>query len=391
MLRVINLLTAGMIIVVVGLVAQLGSISSADEEAIGGDEMPAEDELKVTVGEPIVMAPAPGYTNQATLAVSRTGAVAALYECLGPEGTKVRVRRVSPDGGRTWGEEMPWPLPDSLAMSVGLREGGVLAMTGQATPDPKDERAPRWSLFSDDFRRYESSVATVDLPNAVLNTKWARFYPVFDKGKIVQLATGDLLATMYGNLEGDTQYRTMIVRSTDRGRTWQYRATVAYDPNDPNPELSIGMGKYCEYCGYCEPSLALLPDGQLLCMMRTQGAQHPPDYRPMYTSWSDDEGRTWTKPIPTQPYLNNVWPTLAVLDNGVVACIYGRPGVHVVFSTDQGHTWTNRVTFTDRPEPETTGYADMVKVGPNKLLAIAGLGDPDGTRVFPITVERMRH
>ena len=79
-----------------------------------------------------------------------------------------------------------------------------------------------------------------------------------------------------------------------------------------------------------------------------------------------------------------------MLDNGVVACIYGRPGVHVVFSTDQGHTWTNRVSFSDLPEPETTGYADMVKVGPNKLLAIAGVG-PGGTRVFPITVERVKN
>jgi hypothetical protein len=189
---------------------------------------------------------------------------------------------------------------------------------------------------------------------------------------------------MYGNLEGDTQYRTWVVRSADQGRTWRYQATVAYDPNDPDPEL-VG-----QYCGYCESSITPLPDGELLCMMRTQGSQFAP-YRPMYSSWSSDEGQTWTKPAPTRPHLKNVWPTLATLDNGVVACIYGRPGVHVVFSTDNGHTWRNRdrVTFTDLTEPQVTGYADMVKVGPDKLLAIAGVG-PGGTRVFPITVKRVR-
>jgi hypothetical protein len=43
----------------------------------------------------------------------------------------------------------------------------------------------------------------------------------------------------------------------------------------------------------------------------------------MYTSWSNDMGQTWTDPIPTPPHLQHVWPTLAVLDNGVVACVYG--------------------------------------------------------------------
>ena len=63
--------------------------------------------------------------------------------------------------------------------------------------------------------------------------------------------------------------------------------------------------------------------------------------------------------------------------------------MQVMFSTDNGHNWTNRVTFTDLPEPVTTGYADIVKVGPNKLLAIAGVG-PGGTRAFPLTVERVK-
>ena len=117
---------------------------------------------------------------------------------------------------------------------------------------------------------------------------------------------------------------------------------------------------------------------------------------------STDAGQTWTKPRLTQPPLKTISPTLAVLDNGVVACVYGRPGVHVVFSTDNGHTWTNRVTFTnlgtlwllkgkDRSEGRSIcGQADMVKVGPNKLLAIGPVGYPGGTRVFPITVERIK-
>ena len=35
------------------------------------------------------------------------------------------------------------------------------------------------------------------------------------------------------------KYRTFVVRSTDRGRTWDYLATVAYDPG-------VGLESFCE-------------------------------------------------------------------------------------------------------------------------------------------------
>ncbi len=42
--------------------------------------------------------------------------------------------------------------------------------------------------------------------------------------------------------------------STDGGLTWEYHGTAGYEATDPNPEL-VG-----EFCGYCEPRLAQLPD-----------------------------------------------------------------------------------------------------------------------------------
>ena len=89
----------------------------------------------------------------------------------------------------------------------------------------------------------------------------------------------------------------------------------------------------------------------------------------MYSCWSNDLGKTWTRPEPTRPYLMNIYPTLAVLDNGVVACQYGRPGFYVAFSLDNGHTWQDPITFSDLPHPASHGMYDMVKVGPNKLVA----------------------
>ena len=337
--------------------------------------------LRITVGAPTFLSPLV-YQNRTNVAVSRTGVVAVFYP---KPGTGPKYYRTSTDGARTWGEEMEFPPQSVTPMSVGLKDGGVLFMSGCAVPvkegKPGELEASR-IIFSDDFKTYEEGISAVSIPNAALNTRWAEFWPPFDKGKIVQLPNGDLMAPMYGNFKGDAQYRTLIVRSTDSGKTWSYHATAAYDPVDPNPEL------FGAYCGYCEPSLALLPDGRLLCAMRTQGAELAAEYRPIYVSWSDTQGKNWTKPIPTDPNLENIWPTLAVLDNGVVACQYGRPGVHVAFSTDSGRTWRDRVSFSDLQEPIITGQGDIVKVGPNQLVAVGN--DAEGIKVCPITVERVK-
>ena len=111
-------------------------------------------------------------------------------------------------------------------------------------------------------------------------------------------------------------------------------------------------------------------------------------------------GKTWSTPIPanvdpgeSHDYLNTISPTLAVLDNGVIAVSYGRPGFHIAFSADQGHTWGDLVhlselgTATDDPDDiEITGQFDMVKAGPNKLVAV---GSDNGglLKVWPITVD----
>ena len=341
----------------------------------------AESEvLSITVGPPTTLSNL-AYQNSASLAVSRTGVTAAFYP---KPGTVPKFYRTSPNGGATWGPEREFAPANAGRMSIALPAGKVLFVTGQATPiagGKPGEQEAQSVLFSDDFSRFEPGRVTVFLPKVVLHTRWGRFWPPFDKGKIVRLPNGDLLATMYGDLKGDQQYRTMIVRSQDLGCSWRYHATVAYQAQDPAPHR-VG-----QFCGYCEPSLALLKNGQLLCVMRTQGAEIPNEYRPLYAAWSDDGGKTWSRPQSTRPALMNISPTLAVLDNGVVVCQYGRPGFHVVFSTDNGHTWGNRVSFSHLPEPIITGQFDIVKCGPNQLIAIGS--DAAGTKVWPIKVARL--
>ena len=337
---------------------------------------PPSPDLDITVGSPTQLTT---LKSTGLLSVSRTGVAAAFYQ----EPTGAMVCRTSTDKGLTWGPAMgvsAYPGP----MSVGLSGGGVVSVrrfanpVGGGSPPVTSDLESTRILYSDDFSQFSTSTVPVTIPNAVMNTAYASFWPCWEKGKIVQLDNGDLLAPIFGTLLGDVKYRTMLMKSTDQGQSWQYRSTVAYSATDPDPELSG------TFAGYCEPSITLLANGQLLAMLRTQGSQFEP-YRPMYVAWSDDLGLTWTQPEPTDPHLLNVWPTLMTLDNGVVACEYGRPGVHVAFSTDNGHTWSDIETFSTIGTPGISGYEDLVQVGPNELLVTAAIDD--GVYVWPIRVD----
>jgi hypothetical protein len=368
--------------------AQPGETGAADSMEI----------LDITVGEPTHLSDI-GYQNWSSLATSRTGVVAAFYPAVQSQPLRYRT---STDAGETWGEEMiASQYQAGGAMSVGLREGGVLKFCTPGSHWPGEAEyhvAPlegdfkdgwftlhsTFAWYTDDFTQYELEPVQVYMPDAVTEKKNEYgdcMWPFFDKGKLIQLESGRLLASMYGSFKHDRKARIVLSSSDDSGHTWRYYATVAHLPEDPDPQWPGHFG------GLAEPSVTLLPNGQMLCVMRTQGAHLPAQYRPLYACWSDDLGKTWTTPVPTEPHLMNIWPTLQVLDNGVVACIYGRPGFHVAFSLDNGHTWQDRVTFSDLPEPVITGQVDGIKVGPHKLLAIGGLG-AGGTKVFPITVER---
>jgi len=346
--------------------------------------------LKITVGEPTKLSPQ-GYQNSAVLAAARTGVVAAFY----PNHEWIPSTRISKDEGKTWSEEVPAPrgVEGGCPGSVGLRDESVIMFIGPSIRlrgGLRDDGLPLAApviRFADNFSRYEMDVVPMYIPNVKVNAQ--EIPPGINYAgpsgyKLVQLPNGDILCVMSGQFTGDTNRRVLITRSSDQGRTWSYHASVAYEPEDPNPDL---LG---QYLGYAEPTIEMMKNGQMICVMRTQYSHLAGEYRSLHVSWSDDLGKTWTKPVATNPPLMSIHPTLLVLDNGVVACTYGRPGFHIAFSLDNGHTWQDRVSFSHLPEPVMTGQVHGVTVGRNKLVVIGGMAGAGGTQVFPVTVERVK-
>jgi hypothetical protein len=277
------------------------------------------------------------------------------------DGTLVVGPRRSHDAGQTW--------RPGLGLHVGayqFPDGEIVQLGFHSKPT---EREGYFTIpltrSTDNGRKVKGEIATLHLPEATGGTGddgKPHGGPVADHA-IVGLRDGSLLAAMYGHFKTDRvlvptmpkewqsfKYRTFTVRSTDRGRTWEYLSTVACDPK-------IGLESFCE------PDLLVLPSGEVLCFMRTGGSGGL--HTPLYLSRSADNGRTWTK---AQPIVDRgVWPNACRMRDGLLVCTYGRPGNWLAFSLDEGHTWIGQLCFYDG---HTTSYNSVEEVAPGRLLVV---------------------
>ena len=186
---------------------------------------------------------------------------------------------------------------------------------------------------------------------------------------VLELPSGDLLATMYGSFEADKsvaqypggqapdmkKFRSFLVRSEDQGRNWTYLSTIAVG--------DVGQE------GFAEPCMVRLTQGsnpgRLICLLRT-GRNNP-----LYQVVSDDDGKTWSEPGKLE--LVGVAPSLIEMDDGVLAVSFGhKPSVKddgnfLAFSLDQGETW-GHVT---RVSSGVTGaYTTVREIRPGELYVV---------------------
>ncbi|MFO7668020.1 MAG: exo-alpha-sialidase [Bacteroidales bacterium] len=174
---------------------------------------------------------------------------------------------------------------------------------------------------SDGLKTIEEERVVFNVPDGPgrdgVNGEW---YGIYVYRTILEMPDGTWLMTMYGNFTSDTivpfdadarkelttMQRTIIVTSGDQGHTWDFLSTVA----SPKPGDPVGEG-------FVEPAITLLKDGRLLCVMRSG------HHFPLYASWSEDGGRTWSPPLYTG-LDRGCDPCLITLEDGRVALSWGR-------------------------------------------------------------------
>ena len=152
----------------------------------------------------------------------------------------------------------------------------------------------------------------------------------------------------------------VVYSSRDAGKTWEYTGTVP-------------VGEDCTVDQMHEPHVIELPNGRLLGAIRVHGRPEKP-YHSVYTTFSDDKGKTWTTPkcIGT----DGIPPHLMVHSSGAVLCAYGcremgRWAERVAVSYDNGETWTEDYCLNDDlGRQKDLGYPASVELSDGSILTV---------------------
>jgi hypothetical protein len=292
----------------------------------------------------------------------------------------------SHDGGKTWKEGPKGPAGKTVFEP---RAGEILVMALGSSPHKEGYHEIKTVRSTDNWATTKTEMVRMDVPEAgAMGTDDGRR----NEGMrihhgMIRLKNGDLMMSLYGNYRGDTEladaypeefktrkYRTVVVTSSDNGHTWGQPVTVGYQHMlarglDPDSgKLSYATVPAVTQEGFCEADFTRAPNGDLVCAMRT-GGRIPVGYArifptPLYVSLSSDEGKTWSPPH--QVADRGVCPYLVTLENGLIACTYGRPGSYIAFSDDHGKTWKGSFQVF----PAKGGYNKIVPVGPDRFLGI---------------------
>ena len=120
----------------------------------------------------------------------------------------------------------------------------------------------------------------------------------------------------------------------------------------------------------CEPHAIVLESGRVLAHIRVQAE----GLFTIYQTESDDNGRTWTKPVPVLPALGGSPPHLLRHSSGMLICTYGYRkapfGIKAMFSRDGGKTWDAGHDLYINHISADLGYPSTVEMKDGSLLTV---------------------
>lgn len=152
-------------------------------------------------------------------------------------------------------------------------------------------------------------------------------------------------------------YNAYILRSTDNGESWKIQGYIPYKDPDEEKDPLAHLKQ-----GFCEPSIEFMPDGSILCLLRTCDVfKGSPEWGPTYLTRSKDGGKTWSKPEYFQD--RGALPSLLLLKNGVTLAVITRPGIYIYASNDFGKTWSEKLEI--MTDEDRSGLANRPVEKPN--------------------------
>lgn len=208
----------------------------------------------------------------------------------------------------------------------------------------------------------------VDLPSNIARGLYeGDFFPYFTAESFKKAPNGDLWITAYipylNCYNGDSKFLPTFFVSNDNGKTFKYVSTIEYNPDEKTDPL------YKDRLGFLEPHISFLPNGAIICLIRTECGS---GYGNSYVCYSYDYGKTWTKPV----YFDDcsVRPRLLTLKCGVTLATFGRPGAYLRATNDpEGKVWQDKIEIVSKLPVgvcNTCANSDLIDLSDNSALIV---------------------
>ncbi len=177
----------------------------------------------------------------------------------------------------------------------------------------------------------------------------------------IQTRGGRLVATVPHLVSDPGRYVACSLTSDDDGKTWT-RSNL------------VDLGGHGDHSGAMEPTVAELSDGRLLMLIRTHWGR-------FWEALSDDGGLSWRTVQPSQIESTSAPGFLLKLQSGRLALVSndkaGRANLLLVFSEDDGKTWTKPVVLASQKDGQLS-YPYCLERRPGELWVIAGFAFKKG-------------
>jgi sialidase-1 len=298
-------------------------------------------------------------------------------EHISNDGDVVMLR--SKDGGRTWGQKQVIAaikdVDEREGCGVQLRDGTIvmgiffnsLYREDGSYTFARDEQSKK---LLEHGKRYLGAYVITSKDNG---HTWSEPNYIDTKGMPysnlegptdapIEMPDGSILMGLIGySPQGDPGNRAAVmVRSTDKGKTWKHLSTMA---NDPGGALG----------GFMEPGIVRTKSGRIVTALRN----HAPE-NAIWVTYSDDDGKSWAPVRKTDMIGHPV--DLIQLSDGRLMATYGLrkgrhplpSGIRVCFSSDNGETWDIATEIQIRKDflNLDIGYPESIQLADSTILTV---------------------
>jgi len=183
-----------------------------------------------------------------------------------------------------------------------------------------------------------------------------------------------LTAFITASKENGREGRTLCIRTSDGGKTWNLVSWIGEEPKD----FSI-----------MPSSVRLSPTRILTTLRQKEGSEHFID------AWiSDDNGQTWrffNRPVESTGTSNGNPSSMIKLRDGRLVITYGyrsEPyGIRARISSDQGETWGKEIVLRNDGGSWDLGYPRSVERADGKIVTVYYFNDQkEGERYIAATI-----